>query len=406
VSGGLALGSAFVLAACGGGGGTTTGSDASGARSDATTKPTATKPTATKPTATNEPAATTTTRAADLAAARVQLTPIAAVPGAIALATRPRDATLYVAQQAGTLLAVRDGVIDPTPVLDLTAKVLSGGERGFLGVAFSPDGKHLAVHYSGLRGQTVVEEYPVTTGAGGSATVDPASARQLFTIEQPQRNHNGGQLAYDSAGLLYLGLGDGGGANDIGPGHAPQGNGQSIDTFLAKILRIDPGNGRVVRCHTGLRNPWRFSFDRGTGDLWIGDVGQNAWEEIDWLPDGTTCGANLGWPIKEGTHALRSAEAPGTIAPVFETSHTDGDCAIVGGYVYRGKKIPDLVGSYLFGDNCNPRIRALRIDNNGALTLQRDLGIEASALSSFGEGNDGELYVLSLIGGLFRVDPA
>ena len=343
---------------------------------------------------------------ADLAAARVRLTPVAPIPGSIALATRPDDVTLYVAQQSGKLLAVHHGVADPTPVLDLTAKVLSGGERGFLGVAFSPDGEHLAVHYSGLRGQTVVEEYPVATGANGSASVDPASARLLFTIDQPQPNHNGGQLAYGPDGMLYLGLGDGGAANDVGTGHAPQGNGQSFATLLAKIVRIDPDDGRVAPCHTGLRNPWRFSFDRGTGDLWIGDVGQNAWEEIDWLPDGTVCGANLGWPIKEGTHALRSAEAPGTIAPVFETSHADGDCAIVGGYVYRGKKVPDLVGSYLFGDLCNPSIRALSIDDNGSVTLQRDLGVEATALTSFGEGNDGEIYVLTLTGGVFRVDPA
>jgi glucose/arabinose dehydrogenase len=384
VLGALVLSSAFVLVACGGG------------QSDEPT---------TEPTSNTKPMSTTT-RPADLGAARVRLTPIASVPGAIALATRKDDTTLYVAQQAGKLLAVRDGVAEPTPALDLTPKVQSGGERGLLGVAFSPGGEHLAVHYTGLQGQTVVEEYAVTDDAGGSAKVDPGSARLLFTIEQPQPNHNGGQLTYGPDGLLYLGLGDGGGANDIGPGHAPQGNGQSFTTFLAKILRIDPGDGRVAYCHTGLRNPWRFSFDRATGDLWIGDVGQSAWEEIDWLPDGTVCGANLGWPLKEGTHANRPAEAPGTIDPVFEISHTDGSCAVVGGYVYRGKQIPDLVGSYLFGDNCNPAIRALRIDDNGVVTLERDLGIEATALSSFGEGNDGELYVLSLTGGLSRLDPA
>jgi glucose/arabinose dehydrogenase len=350
---------------------------------------------------------TTTTRPADLAAARVALTPIAPVSGAIALATRAGDPTLYVAQQRGILVPVRDGTVGAFPALDLSTKVKSGGEQGFLGAAFSPDGTHLAVHYSGLRGETVVEEYAVTNAPDGSAQIDPASARQLLTVDQPQANHNGGELTYGPDGLLYLGLGDGGAANDQGSGHAPQGNAQSIDTLLGKIVRIDPADGRVVQCHSGLRNPWRFSFDRDTKDLWVGDVGQNTWEEIDWINDGTVCGANFGWPIKEGTHAFRSAEAPGTIEPVFETSHADGDCAIVGGYVYRGTKIPDLVGSYLFSDNCNSRVRALRLDEaSGTVTLSRDLGVEAASLSSFGEDPDGELYVLSLTGGLFRVDPA
>jgi glucose/arabinose dehydrogenase len=386
--GALCLG-ALALAACGGGG------DDEGTRPEPSTT-----------TTTAAPATTTTTVPADLSAARVQLTPVAAVPRAIALATRPDDPTLYVAQQTGELVAVRDGAAALAPALDLTAKVNAGGERGFLGVAFSPDGTHLAVHYSGSRGQTVVEEYAVTSAPDGAAQIDPASARELFTVEQPQANHNGGELTYGPDGLLYLGLGDGGAANDTGAGHAPEGNGQSVDTFLGKIVRIDPADGRAVQCFSGLRNPWRFSFDRVNQDLWIGDVGQNLWEEVDWVPDGTVCGTNFGWPIKEGAHAFRSPDAPGTVDPVFEVSHAGGDCAIVGGYVYRGTKIPDLVGSYLFSDNCNTSVRALRIDEAGAVTLQRELGVEADSLSSFGQDQDGELYVLSLSEGLFRIDAA
>ncbi len=383
---GAALACSVALAACGG--------DDSASPAPSTT------------TTTVAPTTTTTTRPADLAAARVHLTPVAAVPQAIALATRGNDPTLYVATQTGTLLSVRDGVVGMLPTLDLTGKLTSGGERGFLGVAFSPDGTHLAVHYSGLRGETIVEEYAVANAPDGSAQVDPGSARQLLTVPQPEANHNGGELTYGPDGLLYLGLGDGGAANDEGAGHAPEGNGQSSNTLLGKIVRIDPADASAVRCDLGLRNPWRFSFDRANKDLWIGDVGQDKWEEIDHLTDGTVCGTNFGWPLKEGTHAFRSADAPGAIDPVLETSHADGNCAIVGGYVYRGTKIPDLVGAYLFSDNCNTTVHALRLDLTGAVAVERDLGIQAPSLSSFGQDTTGELYVLSLSDGLFRMDPA
>jgi hypothetical protein len=179
------------------------------------------------------------------------------------------------------------------------------------------------------------------------------------------------------------------------------------EQLLGKIVRIDPSDGRVAQCDLGLRNPWRFSFDRAGKDLWIGDVGQNKWEEIDWVPDGTACGANFGWPIREGRHAFRSGRTPAdAIEPVDETSHADGNCAIVGGYVYRGTKIPDLVGSYVFGDDCTPPVLALRIDGSGSLLLERPLGIDVPTLSSFGQDAAGELYALSLTDGLFRIDRA
>jgi len=156
----------------------------------------------------------------------------------------------------------------------------------------------------------------------------------------------------------------------------------------------------------GLRNPWRFSFDRATDDMWIGDVGQGMWEEVDTGPIATVGGTNFGWPVFEGAHPYRpGASAPNAVGPVFETSHADGNCAITGGFVYRGTRIPDLVGSYVFSDYCNPAIRAIRVEN-GQATVVRDLGIAAQMVSAFGQDNNGELYVVSQNQGVFRIDPA
>jgi glucose/arabinose dehydrogenase len=347
----------------------------------------------------------------------VTLTKVAGVTGATAMAVRRGDPGLYVAQQAGTLVTVRDGQVNT--VLDLSGRISTGGERGLLGIAFSRDGSRLYVDFTNTDGNPTVEEYAV-----GDRGVDPASRRVLLTVPHPQPNHNGGQLAVGRDGMLYVALGDGGAANDAGPGHAVGGNGQSLATLLGKILRIDPrasgtapytipadnpfaaGGGEPEIWVYGLRNPWRFSFDRATDDLWIGDVGQGAWEEVDMLPFANAAGANFGWNLLEGSHDLRGGAVPGTtVLPVFETSHADGNCAIVGGYVYRGSRIPELVGSYLFSDNCNPAIRAIRVEG-GRVVAQRDLGIHASGVSSFGEDADGELYVLSQSEGLYRIDPA
>jgi glucose/arabinose dehydrogenase len=371
------------------------------------------------PTTTSTPVPpTTTTLAPNLAAVSVTLTPVAAVSGGTALAVRAGDPALYVAQQEGQVVAVRGSQVDETPVLDLSGKLVSGGEQGLLGLTFSPDGTKLYVHYSGLRGETVLQEYAFTNGRA-----DPATARTLLTVEQPQENHNGGQLTFGPDGLLYLGLGDGGAGNDEGDGHAPQGNGQSLSTLLGKILRIDPtpsagrqytippgnplvsGGGRPEIWAYGLRNPWRFSFDRDTDDLWIADVGQNAWEEIDAVPFANAAGANYGWPNFEGTHPLRGGGPPNQVPPVFETSHDEGNCSITGGYVYRGTRIPDLRGSYVFADFCRPNVRAVRLEA-GRVVASRDLGIEAGSIASFGEDPAGELYVLSQPDGIFRVDPA
>jgi glucose/arabinose dehydrogenase len=305
-------------------------------------------------------------------------------------------------------------------VLDLTGQVTGGSEQGLLGIEFSPDGTLLYAHYTNVDGDTRVDEYAMTDG-----TADAASRRELLAVEQPQANHNGGQLAFGPDGLLYIGLGDGGGGGDTGDGHAPGGNGQSLDTLLGKILRIDPrpsggdpytipadnpfagGGGRPEIWAYGLRNPWRFSFDRETDDLWIGDVGQNAWEEVDYSPAGAGAGAgaNYGWARLEGAHPFSGDAPPDAVAPIFEYPNPDQGCSVTGGFVYRGARIPDLQGAYVFADYCQGDLRALR-QEDGQLVVERSLGVNAANVASFGQDRDGELYVLSQGNGLLRIDPA
>jgi len=332
------------------------------------------------------------------------------------LATRSDDPALYVATQTGKVFAVRS-VGEPTTVLDLTRQVRAGGEQGLLGIVFSPDGTKLYAHYSGVTaGDTVLDEYAMKNG-----TADPGTRRNLLTLPDLQVNHNGGQLAFGPDGFLYMALGDGGGAGDRGSGHAPGGNGQSLNTLLGKILRIDPrpsganpytvpadnpfvgtANARPEIYVYGLRNPWRFSFDRATGDLWIADVGQNQYEEVTRLPARTIAGSNLGWNLFEGTHSYREGDDVDVVMPIVELDHADGNCSITGGYVYRGKKIPGLRGWYLYTDYCNGTLRAAKVNARGEVQ-QRDLDLSASDVSSFGQDNDGELYVLSQSTGVFRL---
>jgi glucose/arabinose dehydrogenase len=318
------------------------------------------------------------------------------------MALRPGDPSIYVATQGGRVVGVRDGRVQAPPVLDLTDRVLSGGEQGLLGIAFAPDGNHLYAHFTDTDGNTRVEEYPVSVSEGGALLADPAGRRPLVRIRDREYNHNGGQLAFGPDGRLYLGMGDGGGAGDQGNGHAPGGNGQSPDTLLGKILRIDLDRGGASICDLGLRNPWRFSFDRATGDLWIADVGQNSWEEIDRLAAPRICGHNLGWNVFEGRARFRDGEVPDAVAPVAVLSHEAGNCAVIGGYVYRGTAIPRLSGWYVFTDYCNGRLRALRVGPRGAST-KLALGPTVREPSSFGEDANGELYVLSQRDGLFAI---
>ncbi|MFN0090076.1 MAG: PQQ-dependent sugar dehydrogenase [Acidimicrobiales bacterium] len=343
----------------------------------------------------------------------MRLERIAALTQPIALVDAG-GATLLVAQRDGIVMALRQGAA-ATRVLDISADTTAEGERGLLGLALSPERTRLYAGYTDKAGNTAVDEFAFTA----PATVDAASRRRVLSVEQPFANHNGGQLAFGPDGLLYVALGDGGSAGD------PQGNGQRLDTLLGKILRIDPRPGpggapyqvpadnpfvgvagaRPEIWISGVRNPWRFSFDRATGDLWIGDVGQNALEEIDRLPagpGGAGKGANLGWSLYEGSRPFGSNTAPpaGLTGPVFEYGRSRG-CSVTGGYVYRGAAIPSLVGAYVFGDFCESKVRTLRLDAAGRAVDEAPLGptLPAGSLAAFGEDAAGELYVLSLAEG-------
>jgi glucose/arabinose dehydrogenase len=335
------------------------------------------------------------------------------------MAARPGDTAVYVAEQVGRVWAVRDGRLEGRPVLDVRSQVASGGERGLLGLTFSRDGTKLYVNYTNIWGYTVVFEHPMRA----DGTADVARRRRLLAIWQPQSNHNGGDLAIGPDGMLWIATGDGGGYGDQGPGHAPEGNGQSLRTLLGKLLRIDPRPGPtgpyripadnpfVGRADArpeiwayGLRNPWRFSFDRTTGDLWVADVGQGAREEVNRRVAGTRGGVNFGWNVWEGTQRFRDGFAPGHVPPVFEYDHAGGRCSITGGYVYRGQRIPSLRGWYTFADYCDGRIRALRREPGRWVMVE--LGVSLPNVASFGQTRAGELWVISLSDGLYRLAPA
>jgi glucose/arabinose dehydrogenase len=349
----------------------------------------------------------------------------------IDLTFRPGSTSLIVAERGGAIReAVRDGDgfrLREDPVIDLTRAVGStDAERGMLGVAVSPDGRHLYVSYTeASEGDSRLVEYPLT-GSDGSLRADPAAARQLVAIEQPYSNHNGGALRFGPDGMLYAGFGDGGGADDA------HGNGQARDTLLGKILRIDPSapdgvpadnpfadgtaDGRPAEpliWATGLRNPWRIDLDPATGDLWVADVGQQEHEEIDRLPasDGAGRGANLGWDLFEGTERFSEPDpAPGDasdgpfVEPVLTYSHDDG-CSITGGVVVRDPQLPALDGAFLYGDFCRPWIRAVRVDRDGTVRTA-DLGVEVASVVSFARGPEGEVYVVGLDGTIARLTPA
>lgn len=349
-----------------------------------------------------------------LADARVDLQRIAVLEQPVALAVRPDDEALYFAEKVGRVVALREEGADPDVILDITGEVSQGSEQGLLGLVFSPDGRFLYVNYTDVQGHTHVTEFG-TLGDG----LDLDSRRDVLFVQQPFSNHNGGNLAFGPDGYLYVGLGDGGSGGD------PNGNGQSLETLLGKMLRISPrpsdgdpygipsdnpfvgqDGARAEIWAYGLRNPWRYSFDRQTGDLWIGDVGQSEWEEIDVEPAGSTGGFNFGWNLFEGTLPYEGgSDDDQTVSPVYEYPNGSGGCAVTGGYVYRGAEIPELVGAYVFGDFCRGSLEAFVL-RDGEAAQQRPLGQVVEGLASFGEDANGELYALSLAGPVYRIVPA
>ena len=393
-------------------------------------------------------APTSLPRAHDFSNASIKLTAINAVPLAITMATRAGDNHLYLGTQSGQVYAIDASNPDVTArikVLDIGSSgdnlVQFGGEQGLLGMTFSADGLTLYVHYTAPDlthqqpngGTTTVAEYaaaaPPTTPVLGMFT----NPRIVLThVRSVAGNHNGGSPLIGPDGYLYLALGDGGNGNDQGTGHLPgTGNAQALTVLDGKLLRIQPNSagghnpnpstnpflsgpaGALPEIWSyGLRNPFRISFDRMNGDLWIGDVGQSAREEIDHVatndpkyPRGS--GANFGWNLLEGflagPNATRASRSQ-TVRPVFDYDHSNGNCAIIGGYVYRGTAIPDLYGAYVYSDYCHGSVRGLLAMPKGV--TNRDLGATVSKLSSFGEDGSGELYMMSLTDGLFRIDQA
>ncbi|MDQ6796000.1 MAG: PQQ-dependent sugar dehydrogenase [Chloroflexota bacterium] len=351
----------------------------------------------------------------------VTLEHVATIAGApLSVTAAPGDtARVFVTDKRGRVWIVRDGKPSTTPFLDISARVSGGSEQGLLGFALHPGylgDPRFVVDYTNPAGDTVVSEWRVSSGNPDRA--DAGSERILLTVKQPFANHNGGAVVFGPDGLLYISLGDGGSGGD------PQGNGQRLDTLLAKLLRIavdtttagkpygiPAGNpfvgtsgARPEIYLTGLRNPWRMSFDRGSGDLWIGDVGQDRFEEIDVVRAGSAGGQNFGWNRMEGNHCYpsgASCDKSGLSPPVAEYAHAFG-CSVTGGNVYRGNASPALVGSYLFADYCSGNVWAMdaRADRAPRLTIVAQTG---RPISSFGEDANGELLATDLTGALLRV---
>jgi glucose/arabinose dehydrogenase len=360
------------------------------------------------------------------AAAAPALEPVGRFDSPVYAVSPPGDGRLFVVEQGGTVRIVgADRRIRSRPFLDVSGSIASGGERGLLSIAFPPDHAASGLVYAYVTardGDIEVREY--RRSAQDPDVVDPASRRLVITQSHKRAaNHNGGQLQFDRAGLLWIGLGDGGGANDSTS--PPPGNGQRLSTLLGKLLRIDPrrsgsrpysvppSNPFVRRAGArpeiwarGLRNPFRFSFDRSTGDLWIGDVGQGAREEINFAPAsrGLRRGANYGWVCFEGrirTPGVARCRVPRHASPLLDRSHrSDGVCSITGGVVVRDPGLPTLRGRYLHGDHCASAIRSVR---PGRPSTDGRTGLSVAQLVSFGEDACGRVYTVSIAGPVSRI---
>ncbi len=382
-----------------------------------------------------------------LAAPALAATPLTTVRVASGL-TRPVFIThapgdtsrIFVIEKRGAIRIIQNGVLLATPFLDIDPRVTGGtsddNEQGLLGLAFHPDyanNGYFYVNYTGVvgAGDTYVSRFSVTSDPN---VADPNSEFNILSFDQPANNHNGGWISFGPDGYLYIATGDGGGANDSGTGHhEPGGNGQWLGTRLGKMLRVDIDGGSPYAVPAdnpfvgvvgalpeiwayGLRNPWRDCFDRATGDLWIADVGQNSWEEINVQPAGSPGGQNYGWRCREGMHNFNfgdSCPSATFTEPIYEYSHSLG-CAITGGCVYRGCAIPDLDGTYFYADYCSSSIWSFRY-TGGAVTEFTNRTTELdpvgsqsiTSIVSFGEDALGEIYIADQSGGeIFKIVPA
>lgn len=345
----------------------------------------------------------------------VVLVPIGTFDQPVDLAWRRDDPTLFVAGRAGTVTPWRDGTTGE-PVLDISALTVAEGEQGLLGLAFSPDGSLAYINHTDRDGDTVIAEYAVAA----DGRFDAASRRVLLTVDQPYGNHNGGNVTIGPDGMLYIGMGDGGAAGD------PQRYSLNLTSLLGKILRIDPtpspagpytipadnpfvdvAGARPEIWSVGLRNPWRLSFDRETGDLWVADVGQNEVEEINLsrAVDGAGRGVNFGWSAFEGTRRFNDDQpTTGATPPVLEYEHGENGCSVSGGAVSRGDAVPALRGWYVFSDFCSGFVTGLRVADGKAAEARRLA--QAASVTAVREGPDGALYVLSIAGVVARIDAA
>ena len=321
---------------------------------------------------------------------------------------------LFVVGQNGLIWVVENGVTLADPFLDIVSQVgSSGNEQGLLGLAFHPDYQQngsFYVNYTDVNGDTVISRFQVSSNPNQA---DPSSETILLQVDQPYPNHNGGHLEFGPDGYLYFGLGDGGSGGD------PLGNGQSLDTLLGKLLRVDVnsatpygippdnpfanGGGLPEIWAYGLRNPWRFSFDAATGDLYIADVGQGEWEEVDYLPGGIAGGENFGWNYFEGNHPYQGTPPEGVqlINPITEYRH-EGRCSVTGGYVYRGAMLPQWQGVYIYGDYCSGEVFGLLQNPDGAWE-SRVLYQLPISITSFGLDENGEIYVVDRGGGVYQL---
>jgi glucose/arabinose dehydrogenase len=332
---------------------------------------------------------------------------------AVALVPVPGEplGRLFVVEKRGPIRILRGGQLEPQPFLDYTGKVSlwhrPNSEQGLLGLAFHPhflSNGRFYINFTDLKGDTRIIEYRVDKK--DPARADLSTAREIFSVHQPYDNHNGGDLEFGPDGKLYVGLGDGGSAGD------PQGNSQNPKSFLGKLLRIDVDAAHPTPevLAKGLRNPWRYNFDRKTGDLYIADVGQNIFEYVHFLPAAAVGKFhNFGWNITEGLHCFRAStcDRTGLTSAVIEYPHSEG-CSISGGYPYRGRAIPELAGAYFYSDYCTALLRSFRMKDGKAVDhwdwkAALDPDWQLAKVSGFGQDQDGELYVISHEGPIYKI---